>query len=49
MTLSGSSAVPPWRAESMSVCSASSGRVRHCKVNYNVMLRESDILKGSTY
>lgn len=40
MALSGSPAVPPWRPESMSMCSASSGRMRHCKINRNVMLRE---------
>lgn len=49
MTLPGSSAVPPWRTESIDVCSASSGRMGHCKINYDIMLRESDSLKGLTY
>lgn len=45
MTLPGSSAVPPWRTESINVCSASSGSMGHCKINYDVMLRQSDSLK----
>lgn len=48
MTLFGSSAVPPWRTESMSMSSDSSGRMRLYKINYNVMLKESDSLRGLT-